>query len=102
MNIYPMIAFSTSDIFYAGNEQQWFQGLIQGNGIASPGFLLIAIILVQSSYSKGLINDSIILISKIIFRLAGQIFADDTNLNIINKGNESEREILNKAQLTLD
>jgi len=71
--------------------------LIQRNGAVSPGFLLIAIILVQSLYSKGLINDSVTLISKMIFQLAGQIFIDDTNLNITNKGNESEREILNRA-----
>ena len=65
--MYLITVFGTSDTFYARNKQQWFQGLIQGNGVVSSGFLLIVIILVRSLYSKGLINDSVISISKIIF-----------------------------------
>jgi len=65
--MYLIMAFKISDTFYARNEQQWFQGLIQGNSTASSRFLLIVIILVQSLYSKGLINDSVTLISKMIF-----------------------------------
>ena len=38
------------------------------------------------------------LISQMVFKLAGQIFVDDTNLNIVNKGNELVEDILERAQ----
>ena len=71
MNMYLMISYRVSDNFYLENKGQWFLGLIQGNGAASPGFLLIAIILVRSLYLKGLVSQSITLISQVIFKLAG-------------------------------
>jgi len=41
--------------------------------------------------------ESVTPISQVIFTLVGQIFVDDTNLNIINKGNESVEEIMFRA-----
>ena len=58
--------------------------------------------LVRSLYLKGLVIDSVIPISQIIFTLAGQIFIDDMDLNIISKENENVEEIMFRAQQTLD
>ena len=53
--------------------------------------------LIWSLYSKGLLTEIVTPISQMVFKLAGQIFIDDTNLNIVNKGNESVEEILERA-----
>ena len=98
MNMYLLISYGLSDSFYVRDKNQWFQGLIQGNGAAFPRFLLIAIMLVQSLYLKGLVIEMVTLISQMVFKLAGQIFVDDTNLNIVNKGNELVEDILERAQ----
>ena len=39
----------------------------------------------------------ITLILQIIFTLAGQIFVDDTDLNVVNKENENVEEIVDRA-----
>lgn len=75
---------------------------MQGDGAASPGFLLIAIILVRSLYSRGLTADMITPILRVVFKLAGQIFVDDADLNIMNNGCESEEAVLDWAQRILD
>ena len=46
MRIYLIIIFRVLDHYYTGIESTPFQGLIQGNGATSPGFMMIAIILV--------------------------------------------------------
>ena len=97
-----MTAYGVSETFYLDNKKQWFRGLMQDNGAVSPGFLIIAIMLVRSLYSKGLVMDSVTPISQVIFTLAGQIFVDDTDLNMINKENENVEEIMFRAQQTLD
>ena len=42
------------------------------------------------------------LIWQIVFKLARKIFVDNTDLNIVNKGNESVEEILERAQQILN
>ena len=101
IKIHLIIAYSLSNIFYSGSQLNLFQGLIQGNGSASPGFLLIAIILIRSLYSVNLISHSISLISHCIYQLAGQIFMDDSDFNVMNKGNEDAKTIVERSQKIL-
>ena len=53
--------------------------------------------LVQSLYSKGLVIEIVTPILQIVFKLAGKIFINDADLNIVNKGNELVEEILERA-----
>ena len=53
-------------------------------------------------YSKGLVAKSITPISQVLFKLTGQIFIDDMEINITNNRNESTAEIMHRVQRTLD
>ena len=95
------MAYSMSSTFYTGTLLNPFQGLIQGNRAASLGFLIIAVLLIQSLYNKNLISPSTSPISKVIYYLTGLIFVDDLEFNIMNSGDESEIRIVNYAQQVL-
>ena len=99
--MYLMIAYGISSTYYTGSDHQPFQGLVQGNGAAFPGFLLITILLIRSLYSTNLITHSNAPISKVIYQLAGQIFVDDLDFNVMNTGYEDENEIIQRAQRIL-
>ena len=46
MEMYLLTAYGLSQLFYTRDSSSPFQGLIQGNGAASPGFMLIKILLI--------------------------------------------------------
>ena len=48
MKIYLLTAHGISSTFYTSTHLNSFQGLIQGNGAAFPGFLIIAVLLIWS------------------------------------------------------
>ena len=89
MEMFLLTSYRLSQNFYT-RDQIGFQGLIQGNGVASPRFLLIVIILIRYLYYQSLIPTSILPIINNIFELARQIFVDDSDFNIMNIGVESE------------
>ena len=95
MKVYLLTAYGLFSSFYTSTDLNLFQGLIQGNGIASPGFLIITVLLIQSLYNTNLIPPSTSPISKVIYYLAGQIFVDNPNFNIMNAGDEAEAIIVN-------
>ena len=94
-------AFGISDNFYVDSEGYLFQEFIQGNRAAASSFLLITVILVWALYQRNLIMLAVLPISKVISYLAGQIFIDNTNLNIINKRNEDINQIVERVQSML-
>ena len=102
MQIHLLTAHRLSEQFYTGTTSKSFQSLIQENGAASPGFLLIAIILIRELYQANLIPPSTSLILQYIYYLAGQIFIDDSDLNVMNKGKELAQEIIRRAQQILN
>ena len=71
--------------------------MIQGNSIVSPGFVLIVIMLIRDLEKAGLSLFTTSLITKFIYQLAGQIFVDDSDFNIMNTGIESEAEVVTRA-----
>ena len=86
MRIYLITVFGISDKFYTGTNECPFQGLIQENRAASPGFLMITVMLMRSLYWTSLILQSTLPILKITYHLAGQIFVDDSDFSIMNNG----------------
>ena len=96
-----LTAHGISFTFYTGTYLNPFQGLIQGNGVASPGFLIIVVLLIRSSCNKNLIPPSTSPIFKVIYYLAGQIFINNSDFNIMNTGDEAEAIIVNRAQQVL-
>ena len=101
MKMYLLTAHRLSDTYYIGYLLQPFQGLIQGNCTVSPSFMLIAILLIRSLYYVDLISASSSPISHCIYHLAGQIFIDDSDFNIMNQGREDEQQIVRRAQIIL-
>ena len=99
--MYLLTAYRISETFYTGSDSHPFQGLIQGNGAASLGFLLMTVMLIRSLYSANLIPKSTSLISQCMYYLAGQIFIDDSNFNIMNKSREDELTIVKRGQQVL-
>ena len=61
------------------------------------GFLLIAVLLVRVLYRANLIPQSESPISKVIYYLAGQIFVDNLDFNIMNNRDEDEEAIVRRA-----
>ena len=53
------------------------------------------IILIRYLYYQNLILISILTITNNIFKLANQIFIDDSDFNVMNTGEESELQIVN-------
>ena len=92
-----MTLFGISDSFYTGISKESFQGLIQGNGVASSGFLLIIVLLIRALYHTNLIPPSESLILKTIYYLAGQIFIDDSDFTIMNSDREDIDSIVSRA-----
>ena len=60
--------------------------------------MLIAIMLIRVLCKKNLIPPSESLLSKTIYHLAGMIFVDDSELNIMNKGEESIEQVVSRRQ----
>ena len=75
--------------------------MIQGNGSALPAWMINAIILILYLYQLGLVPTSRTPISNEVFQLIAQLFVDDTDLKIDNKGDESIEEIISRVQTTL-
>ena len=71
MEMYLMIYYEISKSFYIRTESKPFQGLIQGNRVALPGFLLIIVLLIRALYRANLIPLSELLIFKAIYYLVG-------------------------------
>ena len=101
MNMYLITSYGILESFYTGIENKPFQGLIQGNRVVSPGFLLIVVLLIRALYKANLIPPSESMISKAIYYLAGQIFVDNSDFNIMNNGMEDKEAIVRRAQAIL-
>ena len=69
--MYLMTAYGLLEKYYTGLVSKPFQGLIQENRVASPGFLLIAVILIRGLYKADLIPLSTLPIFKYIYHLVG-------------------------------
>ena len=67
MKMYLMASFSISEGYYTRSSTLLFQGLIQGNGTASPDFILITIMLIWALYTSNLVPQSTSLISRIMY-----------------------------------
>ena len=100
MKMHLMIAYGLSINFFSGQDLP-FQGLMQGNGAASLGFLLIAIILFKCLHHKKLISESMLPITNRMHSLAGKFFVDDSECSVTSKGNESELQIASRSQKSL-
>ena len=87
--MYQITAYNMSSKFYS-DQDLLFQELIEGNRAASPGCLLIVIILIEYLHIKKLILGSILPITNKIYFLVDQIFVDDSKFSTSNKGNKSE------------
>ena len=90
IKMYLLTTHGLSDTYYTGSLSQPFQGLIQGNGTASPSFMLIVILLIRSLYFADLVPTASSPISHCIYHLAGQIFVDDSDFNIMNQDREDK------------
>ena len=66
-----IIVYGLPENYYTGLADRPFQGLIQGNEVASLGFLLISVMLIRELYKADLIPPSSLPISKYIYHLAG-------------------------------
>ena len=75
--------------FCTGAHLNPFQGLIQGSGAVSPGFLIIAVLLIRSLHHANLIPPSTFPTSKVTHHLAGQSFADDSDFIIVDDRDEA-------------
>ena len=71
MKMHLMKAHDLSTNFYSGRDLP-FQGLTQGNGTASLGFILTSIILIKYFHYKKLIPESILPIKNKIYSLGGK------------------------------
>ena len=89
MEIYLLTSYRILSEYYKG-ENYAFQKLIQVNSAALLEFILIVIMLIQYLYYKELISNTYTLIINKIFYLAGQIFIDNLDFNIINNRIELE------------
>ena len=69
--------------------------------MASPGFLLITVMLIRELYKVDLISPSTSPISKYIYHLAEEKFVDDLDFNIINNSKESTNKIITRSQKVL-
>ena len=63
--------------------------------------MFIASMLIRRLYQKNLVPASFSLISRMIYYLAGQIFIDNSDFNIMNNEEEDEYTIIKKAQSVL-
>ena len=97
MRMYLITFYGISKSFYTDTNDKLSQGLIQGNRVVLPGFLLIAILFIRSLYQANLILPSESLILKAIYYLAEQIFINNLNFNIMNNGKEDEESIIRHA-----
>ena len=97
MKIFVITAHRLSSTHYTGISDQLFQGMIQGNGSALPAWMINAIILILYLYQLGLVPTLRTLISNKVFQLIAQLFVDDTDLKIDNKGDKSIEEIIFRA-----
>ena len=59
--------------------------------------MLIAIMFMRVLHKKNLIPPSESPLSKTIYHLAGMIFVDDSELNIMNKGEESIEQVVTRG-----
>ena len=80
-----------------GSASKLFQELIQENRAASPGFLLIVVMLIRGLYKVDLIPPSTLPISKYIYHLAGQIFVNNLDFNIMNSSKELTNKIITRC-----
>ena len=96
--MYLLTSHRLSTSYYTGIAINPFQGLIQGNGTASLGFLLMTVLRIRSIYNTKLVPPSILPISQVIYHLTGQIFMDDLDFNIMNTGAEDKLTIVKRAQ----
>ena len=64
--------------------------------------MLLAILIILYLYQQDLVPESTISISQEVFKLIAQLFVDDTNLNIKNRGDEFNKDIITSAQSPLD
>ena len=63
---------------------------------------MISIILVRYLYSLKFATVSKTTITKVVFQLAGFIYVDDTDIMILNEGQETAEEVMARVQLMLD
>ena len=75
--------------------------MIQGNGTASPAWMIMVIMIILYLYHLQLVPISYTPISREEFQLIAQLFVNDTDLNIENNGSEMEIDVINRVQLTL-
>ena len=69
--------------------------------MALPSFILVAILLIRSIYKSNLVSAIEFPITKALYYLAGFIFVDNLEFNIMNQGNESVQDIIERAQKVL-
>ena len=96
-----MTTFGISSSCYSGSSSRPFQGGIQGSGSAGANWMLIAIFLVRYLYSKKMVPVSTTSISQTCYQISSLLYVDDVDLPLHNKGNESEEDIVSRAQSTL-
>ena len=102
MKMFLRASCEVSDSHYSGDEDQLFQGVIQGSSAATALWMIISIFLVRYLCSKNLHSQIATLITKITMPLVALLFADDTDLCVINSGSESTEEVVRKAQKLID
>jgi len=70
--------------------------------MAPPIWLMISIILVRYLYSLKFATVSKTAIIKVAFQLAGFIYVDNTDIMILNEGQETVEEVVAREQLMLN
>ena len=98
MKMFLRTSYRVLDLHYSGDEDQPFQGVLQGSSAAPALWIIISIFLVRCLCSKNLYSQIATLITKIIMPLVALLFADNTNLHVVNLGSEFAEEVVRKAQ----
>ena len=96
------MVYRISNNTYLDTLFELFQGMIQGNGIASSTQIPLAILLVSYLNKKKLVTQFQTPITKILFLLAAKIFTNDTNLKIESKGNKFSIQVVQRVQVNLN
>ena len=99
--MYLQTSFKLSTQSYTGIKSLLFQGGVQENGAAPPIWLMISIILVRYLYSSKFATISKTAITKVAFQLVGFLYVDDTDITILNEGQETAEEVIARVQLIL-
>ena len=96
--MYLKTAFGLSETYYSGEDGRPFQGVVQGNGVAPPLWLIITIFLARYLCQKKVVTQLVTSLSGLVVPLVALLHIDGTGLCVFNSGCDSTKEVVQKAQ----